>query len=69
VKLAPVVAGPEPARPVEVKKGWAMATEWPAVREMHVKVLNAFPDAKRAVLDGMDKLEMELDAVVIMQKS
>jgi hypothetical protein len=71
VKLAPVVAGAaeaEAARPVKVKKGWAVATEWPAVREMLKKVLDRFPDAKRAVLEGMDQLEMEWDSVVILEK-
>jgi hypothetical protein len=56
------------ARPVKVKKGWAVATEWPAVREMLKKVLDRFPEAKRAVLEGMDQLEMEWDSVVILEK-
>jgi hypothetical protein len=31
-------------------------------------VLDRFPDAKRAVLEGMDQLEMEWDSVVILEK-
>ncbi len=69
VKLAPVSAAQaEAARPVKVKKGWAVATEWPLVREMLKKVLDRFPDAKRAVLEGMDQLEMGWESVVILEK-
>ncbi len=69
VKLAPATeAQAEAARPVKVKKGWAVATEWPALREMLKRVLDRFPDTKRAVLEGMDQLEMGWESVVILEK-